>query len=150
MVQVTKLSKEELKETGFQNKAIASRFLKTVLNKTPKDFKKKDELINTLKKEYNKMKNFGIDLNETSKIERKVNKVKKTAKKSTEKFEKLLDDRPDIEEIYTNLNVDEYLEKINYKLPTNKSFKDTSKKIKQIYVIKFFTNMAKNTRFKRK
>jgi hypothetical protein len=91
MVQITKLSKEELKDTGFQNKAIASRFLKTVLNKKSKDFKKKDELINTLKKEYNKMKNFGIDLNETSKVERKVNKVKKTAKKSKENFERPTD-----------------------------------------------------------
>ena len=109
MVQITKLSKEELKDTGFQNKAIASRFLKTVLNKKAKDFKKKDELINTLKKEYNKMKNFGIDLNETSKIERKVNKVVKAPKQSKEKMDKILDDRIDLEEISTELDIDDYL-----------------------------------------
>jgi hypothetical protein len=138
MVQVTKLSKEELKETGFQNKAIASRFLKTVLNKTPKDFKKKDELINTLKKEYNKMKNFGIDLNETSKVARKVNKVVKTATKSKERIEKLRKDRKDVDEVFTEMDIDKYLKDVaNYKLPNNKNFKDKSKKIKQTYYYKW-------------
>ncbi len=87
MVQVTKLSKDEINETGFKNRSIAATFMKTVLKKSPKDFKKKEDLISTLKKEYNKMKNFGIDLNETSKIDRKVNKVVKTSKKSKEKFD---------------------------------------------------------------
>ena len=58
MVQITKLSKNEIKETGFNNRSIASRFMNTVLNKKAKDFKKKEELISTLKKEFNKMKNF--------------------------------------------------------------------------------------------
>ena len=63
MVQISKLTKNEIKQTGFNNRSIAAKFMKTVLNKKAKDFKKKEELINTLKKEYNKMKNFGIDLN---------------------------------------------------------------------------------------
>ena len=46
MVQISKLTKTEIKETGFNNRSIAAKFMKTVLNKTPKDFKKKEELIN--------------------------------------------------------------------------------------------------------
>ena len=56
-------------------------FMKTVLNKKARDFKKKDDLINTLKKEYNKMKNFGIDLNENAQAEKKIKKIEKTIKK---------------------------------------------------------------------
>ena len=77
MVQVIKLSKNEINETGFKNKAIASRFLKKVLKRKGRDFKTTKDLIKTLKKEYTKMKNFGIDLNEVSKVDRKVNKVMK-------------------------------------------------------------------------
>ena len=74
MVQISKLTKNEIKQTGFNNRSIAAKFMKTVLNNKARDFKKKEDLINTLKKEYNKMKNFGIDLNETSQAERKENK----------------------------------------------------------------------------
>ena len=78
MVQISKLTKNEIKQTGFNNRSIAAKFMKTVLNKKAKDFKKKEELINTLKKEYNKMKNFGIDLNENAQHDRKNNKIEKT------------------------------------------------------------------------
>ena len=80
MVQISKLNKEEIKSTGFNNKAIASRFMKTVLNKKARDFKKKEDLIKTLTKEYKKMSDFGIDLNETSKIERNIKKIEKITK----------------------------------------------------------------------
>ncbi len=80
MVQISKLTKNEIKQTGFNNRSIAAKFMKTVLNKKARDFKKKDDLINTLKKEYNKMKNFGIDLNENAQAERKLNKIDKTIK----------------------------------------------------------------------
>ena len=72
MVQISKLNKDEMKSTGFNNKAIATKFLKTVLNKKTRDFKKNEDLIKTLTKEYKKMADFGIDLNETSKIDRNV------------------------------------------------------------------------------
>ena len=78
MVQISKLTKTEIKETGFNNRSIAAKFMKTVLNKKARDFKKKEELINTLKKEYNKMKNFGVDLNENSQMDRKIKKIVKT------------------------------------------------------------------------
>jgi hypothetical protein len=45
MVQISKLDKDEIKSTGFNNKAIASKFLKSVLNKKARDFKKKEDLI---------------------------------------------------------------------------------------------------------
>ena len=97
MVQISKLTKNEIKQTGFNNRSIAAKFMKTVLNKKAKDFKKKEELINTLKKEYNKMKNFGIDLNENAQHDRKHNKIEKTvikianvAKNQKEEFEKYL------------------------------------------------------------
>ena len=50
MIQISKLTKNEIKETGFNNRSIAAKFMKTVLNKKARDFKKKDDLINILKK----------------------------------------------------------------------------------------------------
>ena len=44
MVQISKLTKTEIKETGFNNRSIAAKFMKTVLNKKARDFKKKEEL----------------------------------------------------------------------------------------------------------
>ncbi len=51
MVQISKLTKSEIKETGFNNRSIATKFMKTVLNKKTRDLKKKEDLIKTLKKE---------------------------------------------------------------------------------------------------
>ena len=93
MVQISKLTKTEIKETGFNNRSIAAKFMKTVLNKKARDFKKKDDLINTLKKEYTKMKNVGIDLNENAQAEKKLKKIEKTIKtgyKQKEEFENLV------------------------------------------------------------
>ncbi len=66
MVQISKLTKNEIKQTVFNNLSIADKFMKEVLNKKARDFKKKEDLIKTLKQEYTKMKNFGIDLNENA------------------------------------------------------------------------------------
>ena len=81
MVQISKLTKNEINQTGFNNRSIAAKFMKTVLNKKARDFKKKDDLIKTLKKEYTKMKNFGIDLNENAQAEKKEKKTKKYCRK---------------------------------------------------------------------
>ena len=86
MVQISKLNKDKIKSTGFNNKAIASRFMKTILNKKARDFKKKEVLIKTLTKEYKKMSDFGIDLNETSKIDRTVRKIEKSTKNIKEEI----------------------------------------------------------------
>ena len=138
MVQISKLTKTEIKEPGFNNRSIAAKFMKTVLNKKARDFKKKEELINTLKKEYNKMKNFGVDLNENSQMDRKLKKIGKTTTKAKEELDVLRKNRKDIDEALTQLDVNEYLKEVaHYKLPTNKNFKDGAKKLKQLYYYKW-------------
>ena len=131
MVQISKLTKNEIKQTGFNNRSIAAKFMKTVLNKKARDFKKKDDLINTLKKEYNKMKNFGIDLNENAQAERKLNKIEKTIKtgyKQKEEFEKYLIKNMD-DAAVLEMSIDDYLKRIDYKIPKNIDYKHTYKKI---------------------
>ena len=133
MVQISKLTKNEIKETGFNNRTIATKFMKTVLNKKARDFKKKEDLIKTLKKEYTKMKNFGIDLNESSQIDRKIKIIEKTSTKTKEKLDFIRKDRKDIDEALTQLDVDQYLKEIaHYKLPNNKNFNNEKKKLKQL------------------
>ncbi len=39
MVQISKLTKNEIKQTGFNNHSIADKFMKEVLNKKVRDFK---------------------------------------------------------------------------------------------------------------
>ena len=138
MVQISKLTKNEIKQTGFNNRSIAAKFMKTVLNKKARDFKKKDDLINTLKKEYNKMKNFGIDLNENAQEEKKLKKIEKTIKtgyKQKEDFENYLIKNMD-DEAVLEMSIAEYLKGIDYKIPSNKNFNDKSKKLKQLYYYK--------------
>ena len=138
MVQISKLTKNEIKQTGFNNRSIAAKFMKTVLNKKARDFKKKDDLINTLKKEYNKMKNFGIDLNENAQAERKIKKIEKTIKtgyKQKEEFEKYLIKNMN-DEAVLEMHINDYLKGIDYKIPSNKNFNDKSKKLKQLYYYK--------------
>jgi hypothetical protein len=139
MVQISKLTKNEIKQTGFNNRSIADKFMKTVLNKKARDFKKKEDLINTLKKEYNKMKNFGIDLNENAQAERKLNKIEKTIKtvyKHKEEFEKYFIKNMD-DEAVLQMHIADYLKGIDYKIPRNKNFNDKSKKLKQLYYYKW-------------
>ena len=139
MVQISKLTKNEINQTGFNNRSIAAKFMKTVLNKKSRDFKKKVDLINTLKKEYNKMKNFGIDLNENAQAERKLNKIDKTIKtgyKQKADFEKYLIDNVD-DEAVLQMHIADYLKGIDYKIPSNKNFNDKSKKLKQLYYYKW-------------
>jgi hypothetical protein len=138
MVQISKLTKNEIKETDFKNRSIAGKFMKEVLNKKTRDFKKKEDLIKTLKNEYTKMKNFGIDLNENSRMDSKIKKIGKTTTKAKEKLETLRKDRKDIDEVLTEVDVNEYLKEIaHYKLPTNKNFKDGDKKLKKLYYYKW-------------
>ena len=119
MVQISKLNKDEIKSTGFNNKAIASKFMKTVLNKKARDFKKKEDLIKTLKKEYKKMADFGIDLHETSKIDRTVRKIEKATKNIEsikEQFDNYLIANMD-DEAVQEMRIQEYFKRIDYKVP---------------------------------
>ena len=139
MVQITKLTKNKIKETGFNNRSIAAKFMKTVLNKKARDFKKKEELINTLKKEYNKMKNFGIDLNENAQAERKIKKIEKTIKKGykqKEEFEKYLIKNKD-DQAVLEMNIADYLKGIDYKIPSNQNYTHEKKPLKHKYYHKW-------------
>ncbi len=69
MVNLSKLTKVELQSTGFKSTSTA-RILKRYIKKKAQKFKK-DELINKLKSEFNKFKNFGIDLNDANKTANK-------------------------------------------------------------------------------
>ena len=83
------------------------------------------------------MKNFGIDLNENAQMDRKIKKIGKTTTKAKEEYVTIRKDRKDIDEALTQLDVNEYLKEVAlYKLPTNKNFKDGSKKLKQLYYYK--------------
>ncbi len=67
---------------------------------------------------------FGIDLNENSRMDSKIKKIGKTSTKTNETL--------------TELDVNQYLKEIaHYKLPTNKNFKDGAKKLKQLYYYKW-------------
>ena len=57
MVQIAKLTKAQLKDAGFSSKASARYFIKST-NKKGSNFKN----LEALKKENNKMKNLGIDI----------------------------------------------------------------------------------------
>jgi hypothetical protein len=157
MVQISKLTKNEIKETGFNNRSIPVKFMKTVMNKTVKDFKKKDALINALKKEFTKMKNFGIDLNENAQTDRKHNKIEKTITKQKAEFENYLikneenltkhyakfikntftKQKQDFQnhliknmndEAVLEMSIDDYLKGIAYEIPKNIDYQHTYKK----------------------
>ena len=84
MVNLSKLTKAELQATGFKNTSTARNFLKDIL-KTKAQKYKKDELIDKLSSEFNKFKNFGIDLNEANKT---TNKAKLATKKAENAIKK--------------------------------------------------------------
>ena len=81
MVNLQKLTKAELQATGFKNVSIARIFFKDISKTKSQNFKKKDELINKLTSEFNKFKNFGIDLNDAHKTTTKATSTSKTAEK---------------------------------------------------------------------
>ena len=78
MVNLSKLTKAELQATGFKNTSTARKFIKDIL-KTKAQKYKKDELIKKLTSEFNKFKDFGVDLNEANKT---ANKAKLAATKA--------------------------------------------------------------------
>ena len=91
MVNLKTLSKAELKATGFNNVSTARNFLKDILKTKAQKFKK-DELINKLTSEFNKFKDFGIDLNDANKTANKAELASKKAQNSVRKGEQDLYD----------------------------------------------------------
>ena len=91
MVNLKNLSKAELQATGFKNVSTARNFIKDILKTKSQKFKK-DELINKLTSEFNKFKNFGIDLNDANKTANKAELASKKAQNSVRKAEQDLYD----------------------------------------------------------
>jgi hypothetical protein len=91
MVNLSKLSKDELRATGFKNVSTARSFLKDILKTKAQKFNK-EQLINKLTSEYNKFTNFGIDLNEAHKTGKKAELTTKKAEKTNKKGEQDLYD----------------------------------------------------------
>ncbi len=100
-----------------------------------RDFKKKDDLINTLKKEYNKMKNFGIDLNENAQAERKFKKIEKTNTKNKTEYDKYLIENMN-DEAFLEMHIADYLKGIDYKIPSNQNYTNEKKPLKHKYYYK--------------
>ena len=76
------------------------------------------------------MKNFGIDLNENAQAERKLNKIEETIKtgyKQKEEFEKYLIKNMD-DAAVLEMSIDDYLKRIDYKIPKNIDYKHAYKK----------------------
>ena len=135
MTQISKLTKEDLAQTGFKSRTVAAKYVKEVLKKNAKDFKSIDDLKNTLRTQFNNMKNFGVDLNEVHKTTRIVNKSNKTATKAKTAYKEIVQARPDLKEIHVKIKSDEILKTLQYKLPSNKEF--NGKKIKAVYFYNF-------------
>ena len=91
MVNLSKLSKDELRATGFKNISTARNYIKDILKTKAQKFKK-EELLNKLTSEFNKFKNFGIDLNEANKISKKTELASKKAETAVKKGEQDLYD----------------------------------------------------------
>ena len=91
MVNLKNLSKAELQATGFKNVSTARNYIKDILKTKAQKFKK-EELINKLTSEFNKFKNFGIDLNEANKISKKTELTSKKAETAVKKGEQDLYD----------------------------------------------------------
>ena len=86
MVNLKNLSKAELQATGFKNVSTARNFIKDILKTKSQKFNK-EVLINKLTSEFNKFKDFGIDLNDAHKITTKVELTTKKAKNLINKSE---------------------------------------------------------------
>ena len=91
MVNLSKVSKDELSATGFKNVSVAKNYIKDIL-KTKAQKYNQEELINKLTSEFNKFKNFGIDLNEANKTSKKAGLTSKKAEISVKKGEQDLYD----------------------------------------------------------
>ncbi len=72
MVNLSKLSTAELRATGFKNVLVARNYIKDILKAKAQKFKKEERIIKSTS-EFNKFKNFCIDLNEANKKVKKQN-----------------------------------------------------------------------------
>ena len=73
------------------------------------------------------MKNFGIDLNENSQMDRKITKIGKTTTKAKGELENYLIKNMD-DEAVLEMSIEDYLKRIGYKIPENVDYKHKYKK----------------------
>ena len=92
MVNLSKLTKAELQSTGFKKYQHRQKLFKRYIKTKAQKFNK-EGLINKLTSEFNKFKNFGIDLNEANKT---ANKAKLATKKAENIVKKGKQDLKDI------------------------------------------------------
>ena len=69
------------------------------------------------------MSDFGIDLNETSKIDRTVKKIENKTKNVQEEYDNFLIKNMD-DEAVQEMHIQEYFKKIKYKIHSNMNFTD--------------------------
>ena len=122
MVNLKNLSKAELQATGFKNvSATARNFIKDILKTKSQKFNK-EALINKLTSEFNKFKNFGIDLNDANKTANKAELASKKAQNSARTGEQDLYD-------FTKEERDKQRDEAREELKTGRKKKKAGKKI---------------------
>jgi hypothetical protein len=139
MVNLSKLSKDELRATGFKNVSVAKNYIKDIL-KTKAQKYNKEELINKLTSEFNKFKNFGIDLNEANKTSKKAELTSKKAEISVKKGEQDLYD-------LTKGERDKIRNEIKSKLVNERKQKKAGKKIVKFARKKFAKEIIKDENY---
>jgi hypothetical protein len=72
------------------------------------------------------MKNFGIDLNENSRMDSKIKKIGKTITKEKAELEKYLKENMDDEGVL-EMHIADYLKFVNYKIPSNQNYTNEKK-----------------------
>ena len=73
------------------------------------------------------MMNFGIDLNENSRMDSKIKKIGKTSNKAKGELENYLLKNMD-DEAVLEMSIEDYLKRIGYKIPENVDYKHKYKK----------------------
>ena len=148
MVNLKNLSKAELQATGFKNVSTARNFIKDILKTKSQKFKK-DELINKLTSEFNKFKDFSIDLNEANKTADKVNLTSKKAEILSKKGNQDLKEIKNKDKEKAGKKINKFIKKSkNSKsyIINNGTFPDSSKLLKYIIIQKIREEKNTNTK----
>lgn len=123
MVQIAKLTKAQLKDAGFSSKASARYFIKST-NKKGSNFKN----LEALKKENNKMKNLGIDIDKNYiQIKNLQKKLLTLNTKTISQFNQLREKDKKLDDEMKEIESNEYLIQNDYKIPENINYKHEKK-----------------------
>jgi hypothetical protein len=83
------------------------------------------------------MKNFGIDLNENSRMDGKIRKIGKTNTKAKRELDNYLIKNMDDEGVL-EMHIADYLKFVNYKIPSNQNYTNKKKPLKHKYYYKWY------------